>query len=379
MRLKMKKILIACFVLIVIIITNINCYATEDSDYFENYQKKYMEIIDSIVDENFSEYIDSEYLSEFSFSSIMNSSPKDIFNFFSKTADGTLKGPLRAFVIICGILLMVSIFFTYLPEDEKRRHIINIVASVIIVLFLCQEIVMMIKSASAVIAVSSKFMLMFLPVLAGIIAAVNNPMLALSYNSITLYFSQLLSIFAENFLAPLMGCFFAIITVSSLGSQLKLKDIASLIKSTTTKMLGVSSSLFVGVLSIKGILANTADTVAVKGAKLVVSTLVPVIGGSLSEAYGTITTSLGLVKSTVGIVGILAMLLINLPIIINIALWTTALSFASMLAEILDLTNIHYYLKSISDGLKTLNIIVIFSCMLFVVSTGILLTLKASV
>jgi stage III sporulation protein AE len=69
-------------------------------------------------------------------------------------------------------------------------------------------------------------------------------------------------------------------------------------------------SIVTAVLSIKGILSNIADTVAVKGTKLLVSSVVPIIGGSVSDAYASVVNSLLLLRSSVGIFGIVAIAVI---------------------------------------------------------------------
>lgn len=77
----------------------------------------------------------------------------------------------------------------------------------------------------------------------------------------------------------------------------------------------LSIHCFVGLLSIKGLLAGAADSAVAKGAKFLIGSFVPVVGGAVSDALGSIVSSLSLVRGATGAFGILAVLLIALPVL----------------------------------------------------------------
>ena len=67
-----------------------------------------------------------------------------------------------------------------------------------------------------------------------------------------------------------------------------------------------------GYLTVSGVVAGTADAVAVKAARFTVSSMVPVVGGILSDAAETVLAGAGVLKNAVGVFGMLTILSICL-------------------------------------------------------------------
>ena len=65
---------------------------------------------------------------------------------------------------------------------------------------------------------------------------------------------------------------------------------------------------FVGYLTVSGVIAGSTDAVTVKAAKFTMSSLVPVVGGILSDAAETVLAGAGILKNAVGVFGMLAVL-----------------------------------------------------------------------
>ena len=81
----------------------------------------------------------------------------------------------------------------------------------------------------------------------------------------------------------LYGYIAACVAHAAVGNE-GLKRIAGVLKWTVTSILTVLLLVFVGYLTVSGVIAGTADAVAVKAAKFTVSSMVPVVGGILSDA-----------------------------------------------------------------------------------------------
>ena len=72
-------------------------------------------------------------------------------------------------------------------------------------------------------------------------------------------------------------------------------------------------------MSITGVVSGATDTAALKAAKLTISSVVPVVGGIMSDASEAVLVSAGLLKNSAGIYGILAIIAICLDPFIRIA------------------------------------------------------------
>lgn len=67
-----------------------------------------------------------------------------------------------------------------------------------------------------------------------------------------------------------------------------------------------------GYLTASGAIAGSADAAAVKAAKMTISRAIPVVGGILSDAAETVLAGAGVLRGTVGVVGMLVVLAICL-------------------------------------------------------------------
>lgn len=372
----MRIIKIFCLVVILIFSFQINVNSEELSD---EYSEKYYGILSDELTDGVKEILSEAGFDEINFDKFLSASPEDIFNFFICCAEGKIATPLKFFIANAGILIIVSICFSYLSENEKRKKAVTMLVFAYISLGVCVPMSSLLSAGAAAIKLSSNFMIVFLPILAGIIAASGNPLLALNYNSLTLYLTEAISSFAKNFLVPFEGMFFALICVSVISDTMHIKNLAQTVKNTVIKTLSVLATMFTAVLSIKGILSNIADTVAVKGTKLLVSSVVPIIGGSVSDAYASVVNSLLLLRSSVGIFGIVAIAAVNLPVITELVMWSVSMTCSALVADVFSLKNIADFFREVSNVIKTFNAILIFCCVLFIVSTGILITIKNSV
>ena len=74
--------------------------------------------------------------------------------------------------------------------------------------------------------------------------------------------------------------------------------------------------------------ASGSDTVASKAAKFLIGSVVPVVGGALSDAFGATQGYLRLLKATVGVFGILIALMTFLPVFLQTVLWYFTVNLA---------------------------------------------------
>ena len=373
---KWLKSVVVCIIVVNIFSLNV---VAEEKDEILKYEDIYYELFEEELSEETLMILEESGINKIDFESIVSAEPKDIYNFFKNTAQGTISGPLKNLVFNFAVMVLLSITFTYITENEKRKKSINILTFAYVALSVCIPMASVLSAGAAAIKMSSKFMILFLPVFAGIVAASGNPTLALNYNSFALYFAQAISSFSSNIILPFEAMIFALVSVNMVSDEMNVKNLAKTIKNGVVKVLSVSGAIFTAVLTVKGILSNIADTVTSKGAKVLVSSLIPVVGGSVSDAYGTIINSLLLLKSSVGVFGIIAIAAINLPIIIQLSLWSVSLSLSSVIGNMFGLNSIADYFKEVSDVIRIFNVIIIFCCVLFIISTGILLLIKNSI
>ena len=162
------------------------------------------------------------------------------------------------------------------------------------------------------IARMDSFASLLLPVVAALTAATGNIGMAAARQGATILFSDLLISTVDQLLMPLVYAYLAACCAYTAVGNEGLKRISELIRSGTVALLTALLVCFVGYLTASGAVAGSADAAAVKAAKFTISRAIPVVGGILSDAAETVLVGAGVLRGTVGIVGLLVVLAICL-------------------------------------------------------------------
>ena len=138
------------------------------------------------------------------------------------------------------------------------------------------------------------------------------------------------------------------------------------------------STLFITMLSLKGILSASADTVAVRGVRFMIGNLIPVVGGAISDAYTSITGTLILVKNTAAVFGVIAVTIINLPVVAECLCWIFGLNMLAILSDMFSQDKASSLLRSVSSVVTLLLVSLIFIVVVFVLSVGLVMVIKGA-
>lgn len=295
---------------------------------------------------------------------------------FADIARGSFKKPIKDMVIIAGVVVLVGLI-KGTAAAENFSEPLNIVIGCAVAITVFASSAGVISQGMSAVETTSDFMLALIPVLAGIITAAGNPTLALTYGSFAMAAAQAAAQTAGNIIMPLCGAFSAFGVSASLSPELKLIKLADMIKKLTIGVLSFVAAAFSAVLGLKSLLAGSADTLASKGIKLALSSAVPIVGGALSDAYSSIIGSVSLLKSTVGVFGVIAVVMIDLPVVLQLTARIILLKLLGVLSSSMGDDTTGEVLDTLSSALTVINAAVIFTAALFIISTGIVISVKA--
>lgn len=149
-----------------------------------------------------------------------------------------------------------------------------------------------------------------LPTVTAAGAAAGMPAAAVARQGVTLLFLGLLLTAADRLILPVVYAYVAAEAACTALDNGGLKRLAGLLKWGATGMLTLLLTGFTFYLTISGAVAGNADAMSQKAAKTVLSGMIPVVGGILSDAAETVVAGAGVVKGTVGVVGLLTVLAI---------------------------------------------------------------------
>lgn len=373
MKRLLKGFYTGCLILLIIYLNTMAVSASDKSvtadDLFG------FDISQAIPDET-AELLELLDIDTLDFDAIFNVKAEDCVAVAKKLLTGGLESPFKSLVRLIVIITLIAIFESFLPDDAGFRLTVEVVASLLCTLSVIEPLSTAITSAVASISVSETFMLTLIPLLTAIVSLSGNPALALSFQSIAFAAAQIISGIAESVIVPIVGAVLALDVTASVMPTFSLSGLTDFIKKTITSVLSIGASVFMSFLGIKGVLANAADTVAGKGIKMIISSAVPIVGGALSEAYSGIMGSIVIVRSTVGIIGICIIALINLPSLIQLLFWIFALRFAAASADLFEQKAISAFLRALASSLTLLNVVLLFVAVLFILSTALLISLR---
>lgn len=356
------------------------CFALEEEttdNYSSFYESSGADSLDDSLPDDVKDTIDSAGIDISNWQSMFSPSPKKIISMFVDIARGSFKKPIKDMIIIAGVVVLVGLI-KGTAAAENFSEPLNIVIGCAVAITVFASSAGVISQGMSAVEATSDFMLALIPVLAGIITAAGNPTLALTYSSFAMAAAQAAAqTTAGNIIMPLCGAFSAFGVSASLSPELKLTKLADMIKKLTIGVLSFVAAAFSAVLGLKSLLAGSADTLASKGIKLALSSAVPIVGGALSDAYSSIIGSVSLLKSTVGVFGVIAVVMIDLPVVLQLTARIILLKLLGVMSSSMGDDTTGEVLDTLSSALTVINAAVIFTAALFIISTGIVISVKA--
>jgi len=122
-------------------------------------------------------------------------------------------------------------------------------------------------------------------------------------------------------------------------------------------------------MSITGVVSGMTDMAALKAAKLTMSTVVPVVGGILSDASESVLVSMGVIKNAAGIYGIVATIAVFIGPFIKVGIQYLMLKLSALLCSLIAGKNISGLVDDFSSVMGLLLAMVAVSCILVFIST----------
>lgn len=299
----------------------------------------------------------------------------DIFGSIMNTIQQQSVTPLNCVVKIMGVVMLVALINSVKSSlgSSSLTAVLNSVATLTVSIILIQPVCQTIEYSTTIIKLSADFMLIFIPVMAGIMLTMGQSLQAAGSYTMVMGAGTAVSQISNNILVPLLNTFLGISVVSGISQRVNLNGFCELINKVLKWVLTFTMSVFTAILTMQSIISSSADSAGVKATRFAISSFVPLVGGALSEAYQTVRGCIGMLKSGVGVFAILATGTIYLPAIISCLLWLAAINIAIALAGVFDMGDIIKLLKSVTTVINSLIAILLCCMIIFIVSSAIML------
>ena len=369
----MKKL---CLIVILLFLFSFTALAAEEDK--NTFTEEIKSELFGIIDKDVMGVLEEIGITEESFDEIYKFSMKNISSFFNTTLKDKSEKCIHDFFLLLTVILIVGVISS-VATSEKNVSFVSMLCVCVVALLTLKSVSSSLSACISVLRLSGNFMKGFVPVYTLLISFSGNPTSALTYNTAVMAFAQLLSAVISNICSDLVGVMLCLSVAFSFNENINTARIINSINKIISLVLGFFSCMFTGFLSIKNILSTSVDTLSVKGIRFLISSLIPVVGSSISEAYSSLLGSINLIKGSVALVGVLVLIIINLPVVIETAIYYFSFNALSYISDTLNLIKVSEVLRCVAGAIRFLLLLCVFEMFILIISTGILLSVKGTV
>ena len=207
-------------------------------------------------------------------------------------------------VILCGVVEG----FRAGAEGGKTALFLPMAGALSVTLLTAGSLDSLIGLGAETIGELDTFSKALLPTLAAAMAASGQVSTAAFQQVTTVFLVDLLINLINGLLMPMVYLYIGGLTASSCLPEGRLSALADGLKKVVTWLLSTVLLAFTVYLSVARIISGSVDGATVKVAKATVSSVVPVVGSIIAEASETVLAGAGMLKNTIGVFGMLAIL-----------------------------------------------------------------------
>lgn len=299
----------------------------------------------------------------------------DAMRLITQRLFSALTGVLPIVVSIVGISLITSLLngLTSGFLSNPTKELIGFVSYCAIAVIILTRAMSLVNDTAAIVGTIKQFMQLVFPILLTIItvvggansSAVFQPMMSVLTTSITTFVVQIIM--------PMVVVVIVFTMISSLSNGVKLSKLTSFFSSGIKYSLTAVFSLFVTFLTAQGLTGGIIDTVSIKTAKFAMQSYVPIVGGYLSDGFDLMMASFVLIKNSLGLISLFALLIMIASPLVNIIVFSLGLKLASGIIEPIGDSKISKMIFDLSKNVNILLAIILGVAFMFVTTITLII------
>ena len=337
-----------------------------DEFYNEQYKESGADALDDALPDSTKEFFLENGITPESGSLSESLSAENVFSHIWNFIKSGAKTPFISGISVLGVIFISAAVNGWSnTASEKAVQFATVISAVSVIAVPVSSVIT--ASVSAMKGCSA-FMFSFIPVFAAVNAAAGNAATSVASSGLLLLATQAVSFIANFVVIPLMGGYLAISISASVSPLVSSSGIAEGIKKLSMWIMSLTSTVFIGVISIQTTLSVAADSLSVKTAKFIIGSAVPVAGTALSEALTTVTASMGTLRASVGIYGVIACAVIFLPLLAELFLWRIALVALGSVSSLFSLGRLSSVFKGVDSVMSVLIGVILLILAVFIIS-----------
>lgn len=364
----MKRVIIIAVLLLLLCPT-----VSAEELYREQYELSGAENLPEFLPEEVSDYLNQNGITPESGLWVNDLKPENVFSHILSFLKSGARLPLKTAAAILSVIL-ISAAISSLDLKGSASAVALYSTVLVLAATISAPLFAAISTGVNALKGSAVFMTAFIPVFAVIVAASGNAVSAASMSALLLGSAGAVSFIASFAVMPLMGGYLAVSLAACSSPLISRVGITNGIKKLCFWIMSLITTVFTGILSIQTAVNASADTLTLKTARFIVGSSVPVAGPALSEALTTVTASMGMLRSSVGIYAVIAVCMIFLPILAELLIWRLTLLINSAVADLFSLPKISALLSSVDTVISLLIGIILLTGAMFVISLTVVVS-----
>lgn len=331
-----KKLLVLALTLILICVSPMGVSAEEEDklpDEYEDFTDGIpSDIADLLPDGIFSDRTDDvvgavEELTSWEY--ILNT----VFDILGVSIRAVVKAlaSITALLVVCSLLNM----FKKSIKNEALDNVMLLISGAVMAASVLEISRAPIERAMESFEQMKIFVNTMSPLICSMYAMGGNISSAIVHNYGLIVFLSILENVCILSLQLILGICMALIIASSFMQDNTLIGLNNAIKKTFTFFVGFIMLIFTSVISTQSLLASKADTLSSKTAKLLASQMIPLVGSTLGESLRTAGASIEYLRTNIGIVIIIILVLMILPTLLSVGLYRLVFVVANGIAGLL--------------------------------------------
>ena len=184
---------------------------------------------------------------------------------------------------------------------------------------------------------------------------------------------SVISVVISKVILPVLYISSIIRLISHVSENIDVSKLPKFLQKVCTWSLELMLVIFIGILSLEGTLASNVDGITAKGAKAVVSTVIPVVGKALSDATDSILGAASITKNAIGVLGVIVLAGISIGPLLKALVMMIVFQLGAALVEPMVDKRISSCISEIGDSIKMIFAVLATSSILFIISTTLMI------
>ena len=179
----------------------------------------------------------------------------------------------------------------------------------------------------------------------------------------------------SNIIFPVMFLSSVMFVIDSLLEKKYISSIGKFLRNAAAFATGLLVTIFGGITVIQSIVTKTADGAAFEGAKYAAGSFIPIIGGFASDSLDLAITCVRVIKSTVGVVGIIILILALLTPVIKLTAIAVIYKLTAIISQLLGENRISDSLNDTGTSIILTGVIIALTCFMFLIFLAVIISI----